>query len=367
MSLSEIDKIIMSIADLQAKGDTHFTDGLFPSYRKNKFLRYVRPDNNIFYSATIVFILNEFYRFLSPNSRALVDQITAKVTKNYSHFQNKDGLETYNFWQTKPSAHFPNGYLFKHFEHFRIPDDIDDTALIYLTKPYSIEQTRWLKDKLKLHANLHKKIIKNTFDHYKNLKVYSTWFGKNMPIEFDVCALCNLMCLLEKSQLPYNEYDIDTYQFLREVLLREEFIKFPFRISHNYASSAIIIYHYARLIGTYEPKLLEGGKEILIEKATQLLQRSENAMEQLILETALLKLSKSDKFLLQNSNKKSTFTPLRYFIAGLLSSYENSIIYYFSSSPITQMTWHCEAHELALRLENQLLKSIYSHRDMMLM
>lgn len=361
--LPKIEKLINGIALLQSKGDAYFSDGLFPSFRQNKYLNYSRRDNNIFYSASIIFILNELQGKLPSRLNAIIEQISKKVVDNYPNFQNKDGLKTYNFWQTKPSKHFSNGYVFHRFDHFRIPDDIDDTALIYLTNPHSLEEVEWLKAKLKVHANLANRKIKNTPKHYRHLKVYSTWFGKNMPIEFDVCALCNLMCLFEKYQFPYNENDIDTYQFLREVILRNEFVQYPFKISHNYASSAIIIYHYARLIGTYEPSALDGCKELLIERAVHLLAKTANEMEQIILETSLLKLTKSDHLLVQKYRKREKYSPFRYFIAGLLSSYENPFLYFFASFAFTQMSWHCDAHELALRVENLVLKSIYSHRN----
>ena len=183
---THIDILIERIALCQSRGDKFFPEGIFPSYRQNNYLFYKRPDTNIFYTATIVFILNQIKHKVSEKSQTIIKEITEKAIKNYPDFQNKDGLKTYNFWQTKPSKHFPNGFIFRHLDHFRIPDDIDDTSLVYLTLPQSKKDVIWLKEKLKLHTVPSLGV---------GGAVYSTWFGKNMPIEFDVCALCNLMYL----------------------------------------------------------------------------------------------------------------------------------------------------------------------------
>ncbi|WP_435352823.1 hypothetical protein [Emticicia sp. SJ17W-69] len=354
---NHIDILIERIASCQSRGDKFFPEGIFPSYRQNKFLFYKRPDTNIFYTATIVFILNQIKHKVSEKSQVIIEEITKRAVKNYPDFQNKDGLKTYNFWQTKPSNHFPNGFIFRYLDHFRIPDDIDDTALVYLTLPHAKEDVIWLKEKLKYHSPISPdgeiKMVRNTFKHYKNLKVYSTWFGKNMPIEFDVCALCNLMYLFEKHQLPYNEYDEAVFIFLREVILQEEYISDAFKVAHNYATTPLIIYHYARLLGDFDIKQLEICREKLIQKTRELLDNEKVVMNKVILEIALLKLVTTQNHMTKNSELITHNSELNtYFIAGLLSSYENPILHFFAPMKITQMEWKCEAHDLALLLEN---------------
>ncbi len=346
MTQNPIDILIERIASCQSRGDKFFPEGIFPSYRQNKYLFYKRPDTNIFYTATIVFILNQIKHKVSEKSQAIIEDITQNAIKNYPDFQNKDGLKTYNFWQTKPTNHFPNGFIFKRLDHFRIPDDIDDTALVYLTLPHSKEDVMWLKEKLKLHTA-----------PLSEAAVYSTWFGKNMPIEFDVCALCNLMYLFEKYQLPYNEYDAAVFVFLREVILQEKYTTDAFKVAHNYATTPLIIYHYARLLGDFEIKQLESCREKLIQKTIELLDNEKIEMNKVILKIALLKLDKNKKVSNLQSPIPNFQSPFTYFIAGLLSSYENPILYFFAPMKITQMEWKCEAHDLALRLENLVVSS----------
>lgn len=372
LATDTIHSIIQKIASLQSRGDKYFPEGIFPSYRQNNYLLYKRPDTNIFYTASIVFLLNQLKSYLPSASQAIINEITAKAIQNYPTFQNKDGLKTYNFWQTsidgRASNHFPNGYFFRRSEHFRLPDDIDDTSLIYLTSKVSKEEVIWLKEKLQLHANLsegpeRKRQVKNTFKHYKDLKVYSTWFGKNMAIEFDACALCNLMYLFESYQLPYNEYDSDTFEYLSGIMERKEFISNPFLVSHNYATSPLIIYHLVRLLGDFTIEPLEHLRKELIEKSLLLYEIEKVAMNKVLLQTALVKLSRKNDFGFKNEiedclkaesvvNFEIPDSGFCYFLGPLLSSYEHPFLQFFAPMKITQMEWKCEAHEWVLLIEN---------------
>lgn len=369
-SINSIESIIHIIASLQSRGDLHFPEGIFPSYRQNIYLRYRRPDNNIFYTASVAFVLNQAKLHVPADSQQLVDEITSRAISNYPAHRNKDGLNTYNFWQTpkgdRVSGHFPGGYIFHRMEHFRLPDDIDDTALIYITSGAPREEVVWLKEKVKQHGNLSTgpnkvRQVKNTFNHYKNLKVYSTWFGKNMAIEFDACALCNLMYLFEVHQLPYNEYDDDTYTYLKGIIEKEEFISNPFLVAHNYATAPLIIYHFARLLGKFEIKPLEGCREKLIKTSLDLLKTEKSGMNKIILQTALIRLSRGNDFgykeairegLQAQSGTQVPDADFCYFLGPLLSSYEHPVLQFLAPMKITRMDWKCEAHEWALVLEN---------------
>src|SRR5215217_6188599 len=114
-------KFIEKIENLQSNGDGAFPKGIFPAKRINPLIGYQRQDTTIFYSAIICFTLQSIRKSCDQDLQQKIDMICSKVMDNYPDFQNKDGLKTYNFWKTKPSGHFPGGFIFKHFEHFRIP------------------------------------------------------------------------------------------------------------------------------------------------------------------------------------------------------------------------------------------------------
>ncbi len=346
-----LENIIEKIAALQSKGEKYFDEGLFPALRTNRLIGYHRPDTTVFFTAVIIFTLKKIKPCLSPKSQKLVEEIVRKGIQNYPQFQNKDGLKTYNFWKTKPSKHFPNGYLFRRFEHFRIPDDIDDTAMIYLTSSPTEEELRWLKQKLSLHANLSKQQIKNTYPEYRFLKAYSTWFGKNMYIEFDACVLANMLYCIYEYQLPVNQYDKDSLAYIRSIIETNRYLLEPFRCAHQYPRSVPIIYHIARLMGAFDIEELVPIRTKLIEDTQDLLLTAPPIMDEIVLKTSLMRLGIRPAPLSRIPTSNEDFKGFYFFIAGLLTAYENPLLYRLSISPLVQMRWECEAHCWALVAE----------------
>lgn len=343
------------IEALQSKGDRYFPEGIFPAHRENKLILYKRQDTTIFFSAIIAFTLQSIREDADDVTREKIDSVISKVIINYPDFQNKDGLKTYNFWKTKPSKHFPNGHIFRHFEHFRIPDDVDDTSFVYLTAKPGNEQILWLKKKLTLHANGSKQWIKNTYPEYQKLKAYSTWFGKNMYVEFDVCVLSNLLYFVYKNELELNIHDLDSLEYLRSVIETGRYLKVPFRCAHQYPRTPLIIYHVARLIAAFDPIPLRAIKQKLINETFELLSQTKNPMDRVILSSSLLRFGmKTERISVENFTKKD-FEGFYFFIAGLLTAYENRFLYSISSSELFHMHWICEAHNWTLLAEYETL------------
>src|SRR6187551_1426240 len=175
--------LLLEIARLQLTSEAFgYPAGLFPSQRQHIFLPVNREDSNIFFSASVLFILESVLEFLADDEKQIISKIGDGVRQNYPAYQNLHGLQTYNFWQTKPSRHFPNGRFMNRYRHFKLPDDADTTSLVYLTNFPTAEEVSWLHAKLPNHANLTKKQVKTTLPKFRNLPAYSTWFGENMPI-----------------------------------------------------------------------------------------------------------------------------------------------------------------------------------------
>ncbi len=345
MAALPIDAIIQRIADLQDE------IGLFASFRHNPTVFYRRPDTNVFFTAVTVFTLQNMRHAVSPETQLLIDRIGARAATAYSIFRNKDGLATYNFWPTRPSRHFSNGYVFRHFEHFRIPDDIDDTAMVYLTTTPTPADQRWLKQKLGQHANGSQgHQIRNTYPNYRNLRAYSTWFGKNMGVDFDACALSNILLCIYRYNLPLNQHDADSLTYLRSVVASGRYISEPFRCAPHYARSSLIMYHLARLMGAFPIPELESIRPRLIADAHRELTLASNRVEQLILATALLRLGEPVPAITIDGIEQD-FDTFHFFIAGLLTAYEQPWLRRFADRPLMQMRWQCEAHCWALVAE----------------
>ncbi len=356
-SESSFRDLFQQIEDLQvSESNAQFPVGAFPSFRENKLLRYRRADDNIFVTASVVFILNQIKDRLAAHDRDIVEKITKKAQNTYSLYQNKDRLATYNFWKTTPSQHFPYGKILHKLRHFKLPDDIDDTALIYLTKPHSDVENLWLKEKLTQHSQ--RKIEQKSY-------VYSTWFGEKMPIEQDVCALCNLMYWVFESDLPLNEHDEATLVFLRNKILSGDFKKRPFQTARHYATVPLILYHYARLIDGFEVRKIADCKEIIVNEAIALLNGKCSTMEEILLSTVLIKLAPESEILQRIAFPEKPLKDDSFysFIGAFAAPYSrnsqqknSSFIQKIAAHPIMRFNWKCEAHELALQLESLVLR-----------
>ncbi|MPR33315.1 hypothetical protein [Salmonirosea aquatica] len=351
-----IKNYIYKIAQEQSDGNRYFPAGLFPAYRSNPSLSYTRPDTTLFFSAIISFTLQSLRAHISPDCHPQVDEIINKVKKNYPDFRNKDGLKTYNFWKTRPSRHFPNGYLFRHFEHFRIPDDLDDTAFVHLTENPTEEELLWLKNKLAQHANGTRQWIKNTYPEYRDLRAYSTWFGKNMYVEFDACVLSNMLYCLFYYKVPLDQHDTDSLRYIRSVIETGRYRTAPFRCAHQYPHTALIVYHVARLIAAFDPEALQPIRVQLVADAEVLLQKESHPMYRVLLATSLLRLGKVPPRLAVENYTEKDFRGFFFFIAGLLTAYENPLLYRLAPNPLFHMYWTCEAHCWTLLAEYEVLE-----------
>lgn len=354
-------EVVTRIASLQTQNDPVFGSGLFAAYRSQPtWLGYQRPDVNVFFTASTVFVLQQLRPQLTPDLQTRIDAISMRAQAAYPIFQNKDGLNTYNFWPTRPSRHFPNGLLFHRFDHFRIPDDIDDTAMVYLTTQPTPADLQWLKNKLAQHANLNvtynrKNRIRNTFPDYRNLTAYSTWFGKNMPIDFDACALSNVLYCIYRYQLPQNQHDLDSLTYLRSIIETGHYSSQPFRCSPHYARPALIIYHVARLMAAFRPTELEPVRVRLLTDALTEFGQVHNRLDKLLLAIAIHRLdptfARQQLSPVDLTNIAHDFPTFHFFIAGLLTAYEHPWLNVLANKPFFHLRWQCEAHSWALVLE----------------
>ncbi len=308
------------------------------SIRKNDLWAYKRDDDNIFAMASTLFILQQYSSTLSEEQKKTFETIQAQILDFYPKYQNKDGRLTYNFYQTQPSGHFPNGRFMRRFDHFRLPDDIDDTSLIYFTANYSKQQTLWLKTHLT-----------DFTDQYKdssNDRIYSTWLGKNMPKEQDVCALLNLMCLFFKHSIDLDQTDKNTLEFIAHSV--NEIQKNPFKIARHYGHPALIIYHYARFMADYSYPKIDEKKEMLIRFAKELFIKEKTKLFRILLEISLLKLGeKREKTDIDFVTEKQFYS----FIGAPFAPFQSPALRFIAKNKWSQIFWKSEIHELALRLE----------------
>lgn len=303
--------------------------------RSNAYWLYKRTEDNIFSLASTVFILNEITAGLAPKCQQEVEKIKENIKPLYINYKNKDGRETYNFYQTRPSRHFPNGYFMQYLDHFRLPDDIDDTALITLSLDPPLSDIKRLKALTESFAQ--------TFADGKT--IYNTWYGKNMPKEQDVCTILNFFYLIYHYDLPTTKTDEDSFRFLTEKI--DLITSRPFEIARHYANPALILYHYARFMGRFSSPL-DSSKSKIIGIIYNVLEAEPVFMNRLILETSLLKLGeKRPPLPIEDLTFKNFYT----FIGAPLAPFPGKIVRKLSALNATQMFWDSEIHNKALVAE----------------
>ncbi|MCP9768835.1 hypothetical protein EGI22_12990 [Lacihabitans sp. LS3-19] len=309
------------------------------SVRKNDLWAYKRADDNVFALASTLFLLKQNSFFFTKEQMLVFKEIEKNILSKFHLYQNKDGLETFNFYRTKPSKHFPNGIFMGRFDHFRLPDDIDDTALVYLSAENTKEQTLWLKKQCKTHE-----------DKLNGVEIYNTWFGKNMPKEQDVCALLNLLYLFFNHDLPLESIDKNTLEYLAKSV--DLILTQPFRISRHYANSTLIIYHYARFMSDFSHPLLNSKKSQLICLALDLIKKEKVFMNKILLETSLKKFGEKREKMNIETNKNQDFYS---FIGAPFAPFDNPAARILADKKWAQIFWKSEIHELALLLEYLIL------------
>lgn len=335
-----ISELIDRIRSLQSKGDRYFASGLFPSFRENVFWRYRRPDDNIFATLSVCFVLDELSPFLNGDQQIIISSIKKKAIRCLPKYQmNPEGL-TFNFYPSGSDKHFPNGFFMHRFHHFKLPDDIDDTALAYLIQEADLLPIR---DLLVRHANAD--------------GVYDTWFGKNMPKEKDVCALANLMYLILKAGKELNSNDQKTLIYLNEVIASGEYLNNPFWVARHYGTVPLIVYNYSRLIEKFDPPQLAEAREELQNRLPHLLREESVYMNQLLLQTAGFRLGLH--LPLPEVREEGSFYS---FIGAPFAPLSTPWLKCLASKKWAWMGWKCEAHELTILLENEVLSKSLSKK-----
>ena len=312
-------------------------------------------DNTVYFSSLIAFTLKGTEKYASSKNKRTIDSVVQQITKNYKFYRNTKDSITYNFWNTAPEQHFPHSILGKK-KKFQLPDDADCTSIIYLSDD-KINEITVLKQKLQQHANSKEHPIKNIFARYKKYAAYTTWFGKKMPQEFDLCVQTNILYFVFENKLQFTHNDSATLQLLHDLIVSGDYLKYAFYLSPSYKSKPIVLYHLARLIGTFNPPALVDCKEILLKDIYSLTPFYRNYMDEQLLGNALLRLSSMAfdfKISLPNYADINNYS---FFCADLFSPYARPSLRFISASRLFAIPFRCKAYNLTLLLEYELLKN----------
>lgn len=329
---------------------TVFADenGLWPSFRHYPFTHPVL-DTNIFITSSIVYVLDACLPLAEEPLAERIRAMQARARQEFPRYKNKDGRNSYNYWRTMPSEHFPNGKFLKHFDYLRLPDDIDDTALVGLTGEFPRETAADMAAQIAGFANGKRRTIYRAPKELKTYGAFTTFMGIKTPLEFDVCAQVNALSLYYAFHLELDDAAQATAAYVRRLVKDETILNNPFFASPNYANPAIILYHVARHIFRHPTSVLSETRDALLAQARRI--ESESEYDQFFLSYTRLLLGKRDDALVEFNAKTSE----PFYIAGMLSGFDNALAQTLAPQRVCHVRFYSEALNRALFLHYLLL------------
>ena len=350
--------LLQRIDQLQCKENGVFMKGIFPCYRTYA-LNKVRDkaDVNMFYTGLIGFTLRDIAPQLSAQQQKLASQIIKNTLTIYPKFQNVKGRPTYNFWPTNPRKILSNaGWINLFDKHLALPDDLDCTVITLLAMNAPDSTAKQVHSLMQSFTNTNgAKQMQSMLTDQRNIEAYSTWFGKKFPVEFDVSVLCNILYFVQRYNLPWTKADTSSLELIEKVLTQKQHITHPNDVSPYYSRTPKILYHLARLMSVKPIASLEKYREQLIEDAKNNLAVSNNFMDNVILQTALLKwgvASAEIKSFKANSLEELIENgPFSFFDGDMANQFSNPLKKWMRWIRLGKFSYECEGYNNLLLLE----------------
>ncbi len=363
------EQLLRHLLLLQSKEAGEFEEGGFASYREYQLnIGRFKNDNNSFYTGLILMTLRDLYPEFSDAGKKLADSIIRLAIPSFQRFKNQKGRPTFNFWSTNPPRIFPNGGWLNWFDKPRaLPDDMDCTSIstLALARPDSVAQT--VHGLMQAFVNDGVKKLMPTFDEVEDLPVYSTWFGVKMPVEFDAPVICNVLTMVYHYSLPLTRADSASIEYLTTIIRKRYHLSDPMKVSPNYASPSIILYHYSRLMNKGKIESLEELKPVLIHDADSLYKISENLVEKSMLSTALMRWGvepPKDTVEIKSGLINAVHEqPFVFFIANLGIAFPDGWKHRIASGKAGRFHYYCPAWDITLLLENIITAGSFMRRD----
>ena len=353
-------QILTKIQALQ-QTNTGFPPGIFPSsrvyaYNKNNS----KNDPNVFFTGLIVHTLKKYHKLCTPYQQRIINQIVKDGLSSVGVFKNKSGRDTYNFWRTDTPQIFPNaGWLNKFDKSQSLPDDFDDSVILLWAQEVTKERAAVVHDTMQLYANTKVKTVKNSLAAFKNLPAYSTWFGKKMPIDFDMAVLCNVLSFVNAYDLQWTASDSASLQLITTAIDNKWHLNKADFIAPHYAKPAVIMYHIARLLTAGNQQNIQtliALKPTLLKQTDSLLAISKDPLEAILLNTARVHFGGIPNDVFQTLDQ-ATIEQSKYpfFIANMASMLPSPIKRPLSKLAFAKFEYRCPAYNLALLWENRYL------------
>ena len=349
--------IFKLIADLQLNNPSEDLNGSFPSYRKYYFSTKLKQEDNVFFTSLVLFNIGQFSSKMHPEELAMLEKAKANALVYIDRFKNQNNQLTYNFWPRNPPQIFPNGGWLNHFnKKFALADDIDDGAITLLALGANDSLAKAMQSKFGTYSVGLIKPNRGFYKAYKDRPVYSTWLGTKMPKDVDLSVLTNVVLMHTIAKIPLNATDSASLDLIVDLVKANKQITDPKYVSQHYANSTTIIYHVARLIYyTNYPPLL-GLKTLLLDQALTLSKQAQFPLEQLLLNTTILRLGGKIDFPFEINETSLKTNNYPYFVANIASVLNNPFKRIVNRSNIVRFDYYSYAFNLSLLYENWMLR-----------
>ena len=354
-------QLVRSLEYLQVNEEANLLNGAFPSLRKYYFGAAYKKEDNVFFTALILWNLGQFRTQMTAQEFASFDQIKYKARPYIERFKNQTNQLTYNFWPRNPPQIFPNGgWLNKLNQKYALADDIDDGAITLLALGANDSLAKAMQTKFEAYRVGKIKPNQSFYKQFKNRPVYSTWLGTKMPKDVDLSVLTNVLLMHTVAKIPLNATDTASLDLIVDLVSANKHMTDPKYVSQHYANSATIIYHLARLIDYSNYPALLSLKSILLDDALQLSKRARFPLEKLLLNTSILRLGGHVDLPLDIDEVSLTANNYPYFVANIAAVLNNPFKRIVNRSNIVRFDYYSYAFNLSLMYENLMLRAINS-------
>ena len=349
--------ILKLITDLQIKNPSEVLNGSFPSYRKYYFSSKLKQEDNVFFTSLVLFNIGQFSSLMHPEELSMLEKAKSNALVYIDRFKNQNNHLTYNFWPRNPPQIFPNGGLLNLInKNAALADDIDDGAITLLALGSNDSLAKLMQSKIGAFRVGLIKPNRSFYKEYKDRPVYSTWLGTKMPKDVDLSVLTNVLLMHTIAKIPLNATDSASLDLIVDLVKANKHLTDPTYVSQHYANSATILYHVARLAYYSNYPALLALKPALLEQAIELSRQARFPLEQLLLNTSILRLGGNIDFPIEVNEASLKVHNYPYFVANIASVLINPFKRVVNRSNIVRFDYYSYAFNLSLIYENLMLR-----------
>jgi hypothetical protein len=317
----------------------------------------LKEEDNVFFTSLVLFNIGQFSAQMHPDELAMIEKAKASAHIYIERFKNQNNQLTYNFWPRNPPQIFPNGGWLNLFnKKFALADDIDDGAITLLALGANDSLAKAMQTKFGTYRVGLIKPNKGFYKEFKDRPVYSTWLGNKMPKDVDLSVLTNVVLMHTIAKIPLNATDSSSLDLIVDLVKANKHITDPVFVSQHYANSATILYHVARLAYYSDYPTLLALRPILLEQALELSKQARFPLEQLLLNTSILRLGGMIDFPVEVNEASLKVNNYPYFNGNIAAALINPFKKIINRSNIVRFDYYSYAFNLSLMYENLMLR-----------